>query len=385
MDRCIGRKMDFRLELAEKKDEAEIQEFFEAQDIVEGFRYHLKRPNGLFKSYDLHLGEYKCFVLRSNQDNNIYGMATLIFREAYIQNQLEKICWATDLLIANQRDAITHWSNILFPELIKHIKEMDVKYCFTSVSKANAKAFNSLIRPGGTRKNKPRYHLISNYSLVSIHGKKPSFIQNFLNGIKIKPLNINRLEELCMYLNSKSQQRLLGVHYTPDLLLEREKVWPEFHLQNFYVAYDSKQNIVGTYCLWNSKNVQKMILKSYSSKRAENFRDILRFLSWFKLARPLPKVNEEFEFQNITHLFSDNSDIFESLVHHAYNRANHQFLLYPQFEDHFMRLAPKDFLSNSISYGLYCIMEAHEQLPEELRLNHYAPPPELEVALLSTN
>lgn len=364
------------LELAGPQHSDEINAFLETHVLHGDFDFSFIRKGDYFAKLKLRSEEHQTYFLR-NKKGKIAACASLVFEECFVGGEKQKVCWLIDLRVGPDRRSSLFWMESFFTKLFEAARAKKCQHIFSVIFKDEKHNLGSLIRPQAKKRHMPQFLHMRNFKMLSIHGKLPN-LGNLLSSIKIRRLNTNRLEELCLYLNSQSNQRLLGSEFTPDLIQKRLDEWPGFLKENFFVCYDKKKNIVGCYALWDSSPIQKIKLHQHHS-HSQNFYYITKMLSLFGLARPMAKPGQNLDFYFMTHLYCDNSDIFELMLHHAFMRTRKKFLVYPQFEDHLIQLPPKQFLHQSLDFALYTILPHGENPKQSLRQNPFAPPPDLEI------
>lgn len=363
-----------KIERADASHSDEINAFLATHVLHGDFNFSIERNSGYFDKLKLTSDEYETYFIR-NARGKISACASLVFENSFIEGELKKICWLIDLRIGPDRKSSLFWIRHFFSLMFDRAQAHEADHIFSIVFKDAKHNLTSLIRPRKRHAHIPQFLHMKNFQMLSIHGKLPS-LQNILSSIKIRPLNTNSLEELSLYLKSKSQNRLLGTDYTPELLLERLEKWPGFRKENFFVCTDKRKNIVGCYALWDGSPIQKLKLLDHGP-HSRNFFYITKLLSLFGLARPMVGPGQSLDFYHMTHLYCDNSDIFELILHHAFFRTKKKYLVYPQFEDHIIQLPPKQFLHQNLDFALYTILPHGKAPSDKLRQNPFADPPDL--------
>ncbi|MEC9283027.1 MAG: hypothetical protein VX642_09955 [Bdellovibrionota bacterium] len=366
------------MELIKAKAEhnLELIEFLGSQSIRGEIELRFMRENDFSTKLDLLGNEHETYFIR-DEKQKVSACASLFFEDVYIDSEVQKVCWITDLRIGESKKASYHWMTRFFNKVFARAEALGAEHIFTTIFKEDRESINSLTRPRKRNRDLPQFLHMRNFDLVSLHGKLPGS-RPLLTGIKIKKMNPNRLEELSQYLNSHSRHRVLGKIYTPEILAHRLESWNNFHEENFYICLDKRDRIVGSFALWDTSSFEKMQLINMND-RARNFYHITKLLSLFGLARPLPKIGNCLNFNYLTHLYCDNSDIFEKMIHFAFRRSKGKFLIYPQFEDHYIQLPPKRFLHQNLSFALYTILPQGERPSEKLRQKPFSPPPDIDI------
>ena len=141
-----------------------------------------------------------------NDDNQISGMATIMFKKTWIEGEQQTIGYATDLRVSKERKAILSWTNHFLPVLEKEKKLRNCKYVFTFISDKQTKAYNAFIRPRKSKRPIPRYFLYRKYQYVFIHGLLPT-AHNRLPGITFRKAEFSDKEKLIDYIYKKKAEK----------------------------------------------------------------------------------------------------------------------------------------------------------------------------------
>lgn len=366
---------------ATEQDSEKIKAFFDSKTIMGSIDFSIRRDGNFFDQYRLMSDDYETHLLLDN-DEEILGLASLVFREGFVQG--EKTIWgyATDLRIAPTRMAILRWAEHFVPILEAACQERRCQYVFSTVHTNDNQVYNALIRPAShSRRSLPRYHLANKFKLIFLHGQMP-FAPKPLPSIRLHPLEENDIEALCSYLMERSKLRPMASIYHPDHFLEQLKRWPGLTQGDFRIAKDKTGQIIGCAGLWNSRAVQSLIPQTYHGLALTRHQS-LKAMGFFGLARPTPEPGSVFPIRMLTHLACDNAEVFYRLVHDAFSRLNPgEFLAYLHFRGHWRTLPPISYIATSLPMGLYMIIPPSFQVPTWPQINMNSLPPEFEAAWL---
>lgn len=365
---------------ANENDNDRLLHYFAKMSLPGPIHFRLRRMFNFFNQYRIQSDDFITYIMQNNE-NQVEALASLIFRNGFVDQTREVIGFATDLRVSPTRQAILHWSQKFFSALEEEKKKHNCRYVFSVVPHSQRQTYNTFIRPRNLRRGLPRYHLFRRFNLVTLHGLWP-FHDLPLSGIRIRAATKDDFSPLAHYILSKIADRPLRYYDSPEgfrLNLER---WRDLKIENFLIAFDRYNNIIGCIAPWSSERVQRITPLAYDDK-AQNFREILRVLSWFRIAHPISKVNHEFEFRHLTHLYADNPDIFYSLLYNAFQQSGkNEFLVYPHFAGELLTLPPRSFITAEIPYGLYCILSANDPVPDFLKPRSLQTPPVFESAFI---
>lgn len=365
---------------ATPNDTEALSNFF-AQQVLHGpVDVKLTRPGNFFDQYRLHSDDYDVFVLRNNA-GEVNGMAAILYRNAFINGEVTRIGYATDLRIAPTREAILTWTKHFLPVLQDVLHEKKCQYFFSVVVPQDSRAYNALVRPRSSRRSIPRFYMLGRFELVTVIGRTP-WARKPLDTIEIKKAEKEDLDALIAYLDRKSRERTLSYIYNKDLIQNRIQNWPGFGIESYMIAKDSEGNIIGCVAPWDSYEVQHMTIVEYHgfSKTLKRWMDMASFVG---LTQRMPKAGEALNYSYLTHLYADNPDIFYSLLYESYELAKPtKSLVYAHFVSNLVTLPPRTFISTTFPLAVYSLLPPDQPLPEFLKMSRLAAPPDLEIAFI---
>jgi hypothetical protein len=339
------------------------------------------RKGSFFDKYRLQTEDFVTYKMVDENDE-IEGIASMLFRKTHLNGQETQVGFATDLRISNSRQAIVAWPDKLLPVMQESAIARNCDYVFSIMNASQTQAYNALIRPRSSRRNIPRYYFYRKYDLVTLHGKVPFTDLPFLKSIKIAPMVPEDLEPLAHYLKTKSLHKPLSFPHSVDLLLERFKKWKGFEMHNFLIAKDSSKNIIGCVAPWKASQILGISVLNYTGF-GETIYSFSKYLSYFGFVKRLPAVGQDLKIKFLTHLYADNPDIFAALLAEAFRITEKDELLsYPHFFRTPLTLPPKNFISSRLPFSIYTILPPEKPLPEFLQLHKVTPPPEIEPILV---
>lgn len=368
------------LEVASEEDSEAILRFYSSQLESGYFDYQTLRKGSFFDPYKHFSDDSVTYILKDN-DNTVHAVATLTFRDGFLNGEPQKIGYATDLQVSTNRKAILNWSNHFLPILIHERDKRNCKYVFTVVTKAHPQAYNAFVRPRSPKRKLPRYHLFRRFQLVSLHGRMP-FAPEPLSTIATAPATDSDLESLAEYIVSKTRE--LPLHYTESTeeWIRHFRKLDDLKISDFIISRDSMKNIIGCTLPWSPDKYGQVIVHAYKGK-ALSLHQTLKFFSLLGLTRKLPNPVAQFQFRYLTHFYFDNPDIFNALMRTSWNlHPQEQFLTYCHFKDNYRTRLPKSYIKSKIDCGLYCLMAPEDPVPDFLKLAQIGPPPEFEPFLL---
>jgi len=365
------------LEIARPEDSWDLKQFYKEFHIGELMEFTIDRPDDFFTPYDIQSDQHVTYLLRHPENRTIQGVATFIIQNVWLGNRLRTVAVARDLRILPNRQAILSWGQYFMPVLDEIRKGYDVDYFFSVLNMSEAKVLNTFIRPRHHKRPWPRYHLFRRFNIVSIHGILPG-TENPLPKMRIRKADPAWHDSLMYYILQKKKSKELSSIYDRASLENFIQRWKNLSLNDFYIALDSQDNIVGCVAPWSAAQIQEFIPHRYNLV-AHNFRQFLKFGKWLgwtrTLTKPVPRLKREapLNFRYMTCFLADNEDIFEALLWRVYHEVQpYEFLVYLQMRTDLYMRPPAGWVSAMLPYGLYCLVPPDEEMPEFLHPSYDA-------------
>jgi hypothetical protein len=359
-----------KLEIATAADNQAILEFFKGFPLKGQLELKIDRRGDFFAPYLIESDRFRTYLLR-DQDGTIHGMASFIVKEVLLEGRVRTVAFGRDLRISNNRRAITEWADHFVPTLDQMKKDYQAEHFFAALNMAETPALNAFVRPRNLKRQLPRYFNYRRFNLVTVHGRFP-WAENPLPHLQIRHGSSGTADALIYYLVQKNRQRNLATYWDSYSFFKQLQRWRGLKLEDFLIAFDSENNIVGCCAPWSSEGIQEFIPLDYSLK-AHNFRQFLKFGKLLRWTRPLTKpsyrlqIEEPMQYQYLTHLFADNEDIFEAMLWAAFDRARSKdFLVYTQFRNEVIYKKPLSWVCTRIPHGLYTMLPPSESAPSFL-------------------
>lgn len=366
-----------RLEVATTSDNQAILEFFKGFPVRGVLDLKVDRCGDFFAPYAVESDRFRTYLLK-DEEEQIQGMASFIIKDVMIEGQLKTVAFGRDLRISSNRRAILEWSHHFVPTLSKITNEFGAEHFFSALNMTETAALNAFVRPRNLKRPLPRYFNYRRFNLVSVHGRFP-WAQNPLPHLQIRHGSSVNADALIYYLATKNNERSLATYWDSYSFFKQLQRWHGLKIEDFLIAFDRFNNIVGCCAPWKSDGIQELIPLEYSLK-AHNFRQFLKFGKVFGWTRPLTKpsyrlqLEEPMQFQYLSHLFAENSDVFESLLWAAYDRARaRDFLVYSHCRGELHYKRPLNWVCAKIPHGLFCMVPPDQEAPNFLSPSNETP------------
>ncbi len=345
---------------------------FPSQGLV---RLKADRGQNFFKPYDLQSDRHITYLMQDEENGKIEGSASFVINNVLLEGQVVPVAFGRDLRISSNRKAILSWSHHFLPVMSEIEKKFQSSHFFSILNMAEAKALNAFVKPHQIRRPLPRYFLFRRFNLVSLHGQFP-WANPSLPSVRVRRGSFRHQEAIVDYILKKSRLRDLSTVWDRQSFEEKLRRWEGLQIEDFLVAYDSRENIVGCVAPWSSRKVQEFIPLQYSLV-AHNFRQFLKFgklLGWTRtLTKPITRLQMEapMNFRYLCFLNADNEDIFDNLLYSAYNESeDNEFLVYTQMRSDLHLRKPPGWVGARVPYGLYCMLPPDQIVPSFLHPNN---------------
>ncbi len=362
-----------KLQLAGPEDNQELISFFKEFTTKGLVELRIDRNKDFFANYALQSATYKSYILK-DEENKINASASFIIRDAAYDGKPLKVATATDLRVRNNRRATLEWSHHFLPVLQKETEAHGISHVFSAINLSDTTILNTFIRPRNMKRAMPRYYLYRKFQMVSLHGRYP-WAKKPLSSIQIRQGNPANVDALAAYIIRRSQYRPFASVWDPPSFERKIERLTGLKLSDFWIAFDSEDNVIGCLAPWSPAGVQDFIPLSYSL-RAHNFRQFLKFFWLLGMTRRLTKpvastgVENKLQFRYLTNVFADNEDVLESLLYAAYDYLTpSEFLIYARAEQDYRLLPPQSWISATLPYALYAVTPPEKEMPAFLHPN----------------
>ncbi|MGZ3775116.1 MAG: hypothetical protein ACXVCY_02540 [Pseudobdellovibrionaceae bacterium] len=366
-----------KLEIAKPEDTKALAEFYKSFPVRGLVELKIDRNDDFFVPYSIQSDKYLTYKL-TGEENKIEGAASFIIRDVLLQDKVQPVVFGRDLRISSNRRAILEWTQHFLPVMEEVFQMFKCKHMFTSLSLSEVQALNAFVRPRAMKRPLPHYYLFRRFNLVSVHGRFP-WAKNPLPQLRIRRGSAENVDALINYIVQKSRQKDLSTVWDAQSFYEKLERWKNLKLDDFLIAFDKNDNVIGCAAPWSSGGLQEFIPLEYSL-RAHNFRQFLKFgkmLGWTRtLTKPVTrlKIEASFNFKFLNFLSANNADIFESLLWKAFDEAQeNEFLVYSQQRSEFIYRRPLNWISGKMPFGVYLLQPPDSELPEFLHPSNEKP------------
>lgn len=360
-----------RLETARPEQAAELSLFFKRFPRQGPVDLLVDRGPHFFGPAEIQSDTNLTYTLRDDASGELLGVVSFAIMETLVGGKPSKVAFGRDLRILETRKAVLGWSQHFLPVLEEVRRVFEVEHFVSSINMAESKAMNAFLRPRPGKRPFPRYFMHRRFNLVSLHGRFP-WAPTPLTSLRIRRGSEHLLDALTDYVVRKSRQKDFSCTPTADAFHDLLVRWEDLRLDEFLIALDHKDNIVGCCAPWNPAAKEELIPLRYHL-RGHHFRQFLKFGKYFGWTRPMTKpvhrlgMEAGLNFRYLNFLHADNEDIFESLVWIAYEEAaNNEFLVYAQPRTDFHLRRPLSWISAKMPFGFFALLPPDSDTPDFL-------------------
>jgi hypothetical protein len=358
------------IEIARKSDDADLLEFYRQFTVRGLVELRPTRPEGFFAAYETSSDEYETYVLRGPQ-GEIQGLSSFIYRPVLLNGEIKKVAFATDLRIQPQRGPLREWSQNFLPAIRSVYERKKVAAIFSAMNRSDPMLQNIFLKPRSPKRAWPRYHLYRRFDVVTLHGRFP-WSKPPLKTLRFEQGNTGNRARLIRYLCERAIYHPFASMWDEKSFMERLERLRGLRLEDFWLAFDNDDQMVGCMGSWSSLASQEFRPISYSLV-AHNFRQFLKFGRFLGWSRPLTKpvrstgVESPLKFRYLVYPYATNQDVFDSLLSMTFDHVPHdEFLVYAHSEQDFRRKPPPWWIANSMPYSLYNLLPPEMAVPQFL-------------------
>lgn len=341
-----------------------LLEFYQKTSMSgDQFDLTYQRTPTFFDFIFCHSDDFLVFV-GMNKKNEITGIASMIFRNGFINEKLSRVCYLADLRLSFDRETLRLWRPLMgeLLENSQNIKEIATEAFYTAVIDSNKKAQRALVT---SKNNSFIYDDLSSYKMINLLKPFPwkKYPDKKYNIRLAKSEDLNLLKTFLQNNNSP-----FNYDFSQDILEKRFKTWNHFSIEKFYLCFENNI-LIGCFAPWTPESKKNKVL---------------RVPAYFKLLKPflnLPEAGENLNILYLTHMALSNShtpkkqqEVFQNLLSYfyQYHESVHEYHMvsfcdYPSCK--LSEALKSQYISSSIPMKLFTVRHKNKPL---LSLNQSA-------------
>jgi len=304
VDSKLG-KVNYRL--ADFEDNEKLLHLVDSISMGETFELIFKRDPNFF--YACETQGFQCqTAIAELEDNTICASCSRILKRAYINGNPSVLGTISDLRIVQSAKQMRILSN--GSEFIKKLREDNKAYIHLATitnDNKNAKIALTWKNKSSTIPNLYDLGVINTYFVIPVFKKRQK------SNLNIKYGSLEILDDIVSFLNKEGCRKQFYPIYTKEYFLSLR----DFRIDDFCVAHNAENQIIGVTAKWEQSNFKQIFLKKYHGK-----------MKWAKkiFGSLLPK-----ECENIKHIYfsftaiqNDDIEVFKNMLRYMYSDVRKQ-------------------------------------------------------------
>lgn len=290
------------------------------------------------------------------------------------QDEPVKIIVIANTYSQNTRESFIAWSEELLPKVFEVKKKTEATYIIFLLSKKHQETFKPLIRPRRKSRNQLRFNHLRSLDVQMVQGLG-LFAEKPLKHVKIRRAQKTDLEAIAGYIK-RATQRMPIARLVDHKAFEKEfSQWEDLKFEDIALALSHDDKIVGLLGAFDpsKKLAAKLRLDEVKDSVFFVVQSFLKLGSFMRDLRPVFN-NRHVNFRFFTHIYSNNKDIFYSLVHWWINETKDTkpVFIYPHFKGELLTLPSGSLFSSDFPADLYLMQEPDDPPSSLLKPNLYS-------------
>ncbi len=286
------------------------------------------------------------------------GFAMMLEKELFVKGTPQTVLYFGNLVVApfaRRKGFFYRLSDFFLKDLPENIR-----FGYAVILSGNENAKRLLNRFHPRYPNMPHSRIIGRWRVKNI-----ILARSFCRKSKytVRHARMEDIGAIARLLGNEYKTRLFGPVVTPESILENLKIWPDFSIDNYYVA-EAHGEIVGVCCAWDMAPVKKNRVLSYGRQFAWK-RALIHFSAPFFHYPKLPANGEPFREVTITDyaVRDRNPDILQALllkIFREYRQKRYHLLIFGFPEKDPLGVAVRPFPSQSVVSEIILFSKSQE-------------------------
>lgn len=311
-----------------------------------------------------------------NAKGSVLGSLNYFTKQFYQTDQEKsvKMIIIANTYSKNTRESYIAWSEKLLPQVLEIKKQTEAEYVIFLLSKKHQDSFRHLIRPRRKNRNQLRFNHLRSLNVQMVQGLS-FFAEKPLKHVQIRRAEKKDLEAIAGYIK-RATQRMPIARQVEGKAFEKElEQWEDLNFDDIALALSHENKIVGLLGAFNpdKKLIAKLRLDEVKDSVFFVVQTFLKLGSYLRDLRPVFN-HQEVNFRFFTHIYSNNKDIFYSLVHWWIKETKNQnpVFVYPHFKGELLTLPSGSLFSFDFPADLYLMQEPDDPPSSLLKPNLYS-------------
>lgn len=349
------------ISLATVSDNKEILEYYHRSQLTTSSHDIIyKRGEDFFSFMKEKSSKYLVFLLRDDT-LAIQGMASISYRDGYINSKLVKVGYLGDLRVSLNRKLIRQWRNFYSKLILESCNMKETFHCGhyqTALVHDNSLSRNNLVN---SKIKGIKYQLLEDYHMINIVG---SYGFKRANKFVIDKLSKDNFSELLDFLERDQVEREFGINYKFELPY-RLKNWENFQESDWIIIRNSVGGeVLAATSAWGPKSSKQLLLSDVPLifkiiKLASKFIPFLKVYDLPESGTPIKiKYINQISFKkNISR--NQKGLLFKDIANYYYNlNVNLNLLAYCDYDRECFKKELGGLLFHETPMGLYSVHTA---------------------------
>lgn len=242
--------MSFEYRLATRADNEAILVFIGRHAMQSKLRLRFDRSPDFFALADAHSDRHETWLMW--RGGHIVALGSLIIRPGYVGGIAEPVVYLSDLRVAPGKEIAGRWRTYFLERMEQIAAETHARYAFCAVIRDNRLALNSIVRQRSLG-----FQHLRGYSTVSVLGRKPFHGHNTYAVRQASASDFGRLSEV---LDRDSRTQVFAPVFDHGELQRRLDRWPGLGIDDFIVAINAADDIVGCVAPWDYSELKRVVI-----------------------------------------------------------------------------------------------------------------------------
>ena len=297
--------------LAEPEDDLQLRHCMANNAMGDGIKVSFRREPNYFDACKLQGHESEVMVCKDTQTNEIVGLGSRFFLNAFINGKPQEIGYLADL----RAEAHVRRSTLLaraYRYLKVRHQQRTVPFYYSLILSNNSTALNQLT---SARAGLPSYKHLGKILTPAIHLDLPK-PKISIKGISFTTANESNITEVIDFIRNELKQKQLAPAYTlKDFHSDRLK---GLNPEDIYVAYQDEK-IIATTAAWDQNFARQTHIEDFSPA-IQFIKPFYNCLAKISPLKPIPNKGEKIPYLYLSMIAIKGNDVsvFRALLRHVY-------------------------------------------------------------------
>jgi hypothetical protein len=353
-----------QITIATEADNADILAFF-SQTQIESKNLEIlyDRSPDFFAFLKLHSADFLVLIYRP-EGAPVQGVATMLFRQGYVQGQIQRICYLGDLRMGFDRRGSLLWRQV-YGEFFRRQKEItefkDVQIFYTCLLNDNRHSARSLAR---NKKSGFAYHPVCGYRMILLLMKKPFHATTPHRNLQV--LCSPPPAKILDFYAAHERSMTAGYVYSHEIP-QRLTSWAPSLQDTDFLAVSRDGRLLAACALWSPRESKRIELNKLSWGLKSLF-SLVRILSLGRV-----HFQRELKVLYVTHLLfaqdltpDEKQEVFRPLLQAAWEKRaekKYHFLTFADFNEKTLVPAATGFITHQVGMAIHEVTSSSAAVP----------------------